>query len=392
MGYDCSYLALLIFLFLIGLTKSHFQVVKESGKYDAYLLMHRTHVRKIPDNETLHFLGYSFDSIETIESTVFNTYAVMDPVESMKPRDMTPDEIVRVNALKFQTLQDSPGLVQTLRKIGNIWNPSVVKWKGFNLLVSIGDGLGDDKIYIKLAFLHDNLTYLSESKYGIGPGLRPLENSKQIPGGDPRVLVLSENRFLVAFTGSYNPIRMRAVEIGLNASSGVATIELEYRIDPVPSPGIGKVDHKNWSPFIFNKTQVLYIETVNPLRILCTLPFENDPLDQSVRSTRLVSATATPNIVWPYGDIRGGSPAMHIGNGRYLSFFHSRRILEYNQRTTYFFGAFTFTDQPPFTLTAMSRAPIYHPHFYDGPWDHIRFYVSFFCGVVPILGNCLGLF
>ena len=46
----------------------------------------------------------------------------------------------------------------------------------------------------------------------------------------------------------------------------------------------------------------------------------------------------------------------------------------FKQRHTYFMGACTFTANPPFTVTAISRIPMYHDRFYSGPWDVIRFF------------------
>lgn len=59
-----------------------------------------------------------------------------------------------------------------------------------------------------------------------------------------------------------------------------------------------------------------------------------------------------------YGVLRGGSPALLIGN-EYLAFFHSNdnRVHACGLRN-YYFGAFTFSSEPPFTLTGVSQYPI----------------------------------
>lgn len=57
------------------------------------------------------------------------------------------------------------------------------------------------------------------------------------------------------------------------------------------------------------------------------------------------------------------------GKSFYLSFFHSRHR---NDNCfiwqSYYMGAYLFTTEPPFEIFAISRAPLYHPTWYQGPW------------------------
>ncbi len=57
----------------------------------------------------------------------------------------------------------------------------------------------------------------------------------------------------------------------------------------------------------------------------------------------------TKTIKWPYGLIRGGTPALLV-DGKYLGFFHSSQIDPDTHKYTYYIGAYTFLNAPPFTI------------------------------------------
>jgi len=64
-------------------------------------------------------------------------------------------------------------------------------------------------------------------------------------------------------------------------------------------------------------------------------------------------------VQWEYGEIRGGTNAVFLeGRGEYLGMFHSMGNLAMESKSTYFFGAFTFSADPPFRLLRLSHMPI----------------------------------
>lgn len=76
------------------------------------------------------------------------------------------------------------------------------------------------------------------------------------------------------------------------------------------------------------------------------------------------------SIQWDLGELRGGTPAL-LENDQYLSFFHSSRKMATahsggNEILHYFMGAYTFSKEPPFTITSMSQDPIIGKNFYNG--------------------------
>ena len=69
---------------------------------------------------------------------------------------------------------------------------------------------------------------------------------------------------------------------------------------------------------------------------------------------------------WPYGALRGGTNAVFLPQHNvYLAFFHSAGHLRTNALKTYFMGAYTFSTEPPFSITAISEEPIIGEDFYN---------------------------
>ncbi len=129
----------------------------------------------------------------------------------------------------------------------------------------------------------------------------------------------------------------------------------------------GNSPQKNWSPFIYeNKLHLL--QTVHPLHVV-TLD-SNDHGENYQAKT--ISSTAPRTVRWQYGEVRGGTNCVQIGE-QYLGFFHSRHSIPYNSLGTYVFGAYTFSTSQPFKLTGMSTFPIYIDDLHQGSWFNKRF-------------------
>ena len=111
---------------------------------------------------------------------------------------------------------------------------------------------------------------------------------------------------------------------------------------------------KNWVPF--NYKNMIYLEyTINPQVVI--IPYL---MDGSCKA----SSRNSQNIHWPYGIIRGGTPALPIEED-YLGFFHSSKIDSKTNKYTYYVGAYIFSNDPPFNLKKVSSEPFSHPNFYS---------------------------
>jgi len=83
------------------------------------------------------------------------------------------------------------------------------------------------------------------------------------------------------------------------------------------------------------------------------------------------AVTAMTNFTWKYGELRGGTPALLLGDV-YMAFFHSR-MSSGNLRQTYFMGAYTFSSAPPFQILSISSEPIIAKQFYQGKFSSSTF-------------------
>jgi predicted GH43/DUF377 family glycosyl hydrolase len=99
--------------------------------------------------------------------------------------------------------------------------------------------------------------------------------------------------------------------------------------------------------------------------------------------------TSKGSIVWEWGELRGGTPALYDEEaGEYLAFFHSCMNMatvhsDGEKVLHYFMGAYTFSREPPFQITRISPEPIvgkgfYHGEIYEPYWQPVR--VVFPCG------------
>eukprot|EP01041_Mallomonas_annulata_P006802 gene6802-13774_t len=124
-------------------------------------------------------------------------------------------------------------------------------------------------------------------------------------------------------------------------------------------------NEKNWTPFEYGN-RIYMIHTFYPFRIVQILPsrlhishINNSTLLRHMADT--VSLSSSLETIWEWGTIRGGTPALLIGD-KYLTFFHSSKNY-YNIKSradfkVYFMGALTFSARPPFQILQISPQPL----------------------------------
>jgi hypothetical protein len=301
--------------------------------------------------------------------------------------------VTRFEILRLQILQDP--LLYDYVYLGEFINPSIIKFHDRMLLATGmawvnawnpgGSFQEDDEI--KFRWL--NNTGLVPPYYDDQPflgvwsnlTLGPLSYSLPLYGQDVRFLYLPyADKVLIVYTSRMQSlVRMNALRMGcafLSVSNNSNTLQVD-RIYHMIHPDIGHhLPHKNWSPFIYNRTEIFFIQKINPLHVL---RFEADlnnqslgiNVDQAPAST--VSTADHVETLWQYGEIRGGTNAVYLTeHDVYLAFFHSSMMLQHGKKT-YFFGAYTFSAHPPFHLVAMSPFPIVdYDKLYSGHWDPIK--------------------
>lgn len=137
---------------------------------------------------------------------------------------------------------------------------------------------------------------------------------------------------------------------------------------------------KNWVPFDY-EGKLFLAYSLNPHRIFYPL---------LGTGSCVTMASTTSSVLWDFGELRGGTPALFDEERReYIAFFHSsKRMLskqsEGQKMIHYFMGAYTFSAKPPFAITYISPRPIVGKNFYNGPayntWKPLR--VVFPCGLI----------
>jgi hypothetical protein len=145
-------------------------------------------------------------------------------------------------------------------------------------------------------------------------------------------------------------------------------------------------DNKNWVMFEYKNT-ILFIQRIQPMRVVTSIPMHknnnNDNSNNNLydHSARSISLTASKNFCWHYGELRGGTSALLVNNGKeYLGFFHSQQRISHHKVRTYFLGAYTFSSKPPFHMLKMSKTPIvidWPKDFVYQDIDYVPFPMSF---------------
>lgn len=113
---------------------------------------------------------------------------------------------------------------------------------------------------------------------------------------------------------------------------------------------------KNWLWFV-HQDQLHMVYT--------TVPHTVVPFGWNLKPEKPHVTNAT-NPAWTYGEQRGGTPPVLVGN-EYWSFFHSS-VPWINQKRRYHMGAYAFQSYPPFEITRMTSKPILTGSRHD-LWD-----------------------
>lgn len=247
------------------------------------------------------------------------------------------------------------------------FNPSIIIWENSILmcfrfrdpLTSATDGIG-------FIWLDDQLEPKGSPKI-----LRYQHDTPNSKPQDPRLVSINHNLYMVySNLIKVNENEVRRVFLAQLHYDGVDF----YAYTPTPvvnfNSNIVKPIEKNWVPFEYNSNLMLAY-SILPHRIF--LASTENGYCKTVALTK-------SDIQWNWGELRGGTMALKLGN-EYLSFFHSSKEMfsahsNGKKISHYFMGAYTFSSSPPFAITRISPQPIIGKNFYDGPmyqtWKPLR--------------------
>ena len=244
----------------------------------------------------------------------------------------------------------------TIRNVRAPHNASIIKHGSGYLIFFRYDvkNKRDYSSYIGCAELDSNFTQTNKEFVKI----ETLNNHSE----DPRVFYMGQEAYLLYVKSEFK----KTIYPPFVSTMNLACIDLNnYRIKfkTELDPHFNSIE-KNWSPFIYTQktghSHLYFQYSLNPHKIL----FLQDP--QVNYLTTLSKDDSTPTSQWEkagWGVLRGGTPAIKIGNN-YLAFFHSS-FLGKEGLIWYSMGAYTFESQPPFRITAISPYPILFPGIYD---------------------------
>jgi len=362
-----------------------------NGKDKVYFIRKGV-ARLVKHRETIESFGLNPDTLFHFKPEEFYKLVIGDPLPLITKSDHNLQLWTERIRQKSRVTQGK--LTNTVEMLGQYANPSVVKWHN-RLLMATGSNWG---VLEEGPVPRWTLTFrwIDHPKFPLPPKARNAGSSsrdtsvnmsdsatrnmfcidadhannisdvKPIRGEDPRIVIINDTSIQVYYTNFFlfPWDRMGLAEFTVNPQSGCLELIQNY-----PQIYVHEYRrHKNWSPFIYDN-QVYLISSVNPFTVVRAKVFHfkfrtpGPSLKQEI-----ISKAPIAEMHWPYGEVRGGTNAVRLADGNYLSFFHSYvNRIPYRRLRVYFYGAYIFSGHPPFHLLAVSPMPIMPDSLYTGP-------------------------
>lgn len=270
----------------------------------------------------------------------------------------------KLNSLPFA---ESSDLVLTTKKISirnmpACYNASIIKY-GPGYLIFFRYDIKDKNIkdqdmyfsYIGCAELDSNFDQTSKEFTTINTGNNHSE--------DPRVFSVGKKTYLAYITSNFtketffSTVNISQIDLETRKLKFATALEMNLSIT-----------EKNWTPFEYIDSEGqphFYLQySLNPHKILqLPDPQINHLVHHIFPKTDVFQTIHWENKSSGWGDLRGGTPALNIGD-EYLAFFHTC-FRDKNGSSWYTMGAYTFEKQAPFRITAISQYPILFDGIYD---------------------------
>ncbi len=241
-------------------------------------------------------------------------------------------------------------------------NPSLIKTE-YGLLLSFRytpDRYGENWIsYVVVVLLNDQFDPISEPQI---LSTRPKNSKTPSQSEDARIFSYRNRLFIIYndntdFTGpSYWDRRdMFVAELFYENHRFSLSLPLKLVYGEKYSTVFWQ---KNWVPFEWNKKFMLGY-SINPHEVVYA----------NLLNGECYSCYETwAPLNWELGALRGSSAALLV-DGEYMAFFHSGKKMTSPcsggyELWHYFMGAYTFSAEPPFSLTKISPAPLIGEGFY----------------------------
>ena len=236
------------------------------------------------------------------------------------------------------------------------YNPSMIKTdSGF--LVAYRFDLPWNRVSFKKARI--GLLELDDQFRPLGKATLLATRDEQVE--DPRLFTDGQNIYVsythLTFWGPQYLCCIGLSQINRETHEVGDSWDLRYKTGP---------REKNWSPFFYDNNgtpEMYFVYSWSPLQYIKAA----SPLDGTIEQALPIDNTMKKGLAaWEkkWGKIRGGTPAIRIGE-EYISFFHSSfRELSYYW---YIMGAMVFDAHPPFALKRISKFPILFNNIFTTP-------------------------
>ncbi len=221
------------------------------------------------------------------------------------------------------------------------FNCSIANWRGGKWLVT-----RKNEVKPMIGFRNGITLWLLE---GNKPTLkRDIQFQKIYPGEqheDPRAIV-RDGHLLISYC---NFMQGRSY-----AHQCLAEVTPDCKVNRPFHPKYGKNgkslfenewNEKNWCWFV-HEGFLHFVYMTNPT-VIC-----------KTRMGQVVEEYKTESkINWPWGELRGGTPPVRVGD-EYISFFHSSTQWRTQRERRYFMGAIAFSATAPFKITRYTPNPL----------------------------------
>jgi len=123
---------------------------------------------------------------------------------------------------------------------------------------------------------------------------------------------------------------------------------------------------KNWTPFVSQEeeSRICFRYSINPHKILRMKSPQSEEMEHPIYPLA-VSFKKLPWDEKKWGSLRGGTPAIFLEEGVYLSFFHT--MFRDGGTWWYLMGAYTFQAEPPYQILSVSKEPLLLKEIYLAP-------------------------
>jgi predicted GH43/DUF377 family glycosyl hydrolase len=173
----------------------------------------------------------------------------------------------------------------------------------------------------------------------------PFKNGQHVE--DPRAIIVGCSYFVFYTDG----LTVGVAKLNLSCN----TIYSHYLYVPTDSPVFSDSDgrEKNWSPVVSDNT-IYLLYSVNPL-----VYFKCVDKGDSLEISNVLPLNK--KLYWPYGHIRGGTPATKYDDNSLLWCFHSVLYFDTHSRkmsSHYMFSVYVTTNTFPFDLIKICNLPL----------------------------------